>query len=228
MAGTFYGVSVGPGDPELMTLKAVRIIEDCKIIAVPQTGNEKTLALSIASQAVDMSEKEIVSLNFLMTKDKNKLRESHEAIAEKLLPYLNDGIDVAMLNIGDVSIYSTFSYIREIIEEHGVNVEVCAGVPSFCAVAAELKVSLTTMAEPLHIIPAHTADIDEMLAYKGSKVIMKSGKSFPDIKKRIIEKKLVEKTHIVDSCGLPKQRIYENILEADESCSYFSTIVIEA
>ena len=115
--GTFYGVGVGPGDPELLTLKAIRAMEHCPVIAAPETRGEKTLALDIARGAVDLSQKTILTLEFLMTRDKQKLEESHRAQARAVMEYLDQGQDVAMLNLGDVSIYSTFSYLLEIIKE---------------------------------------------------------------------------------------------------------------
>ncbi len=109
--GIFYGVGVGPGDPELLTVKALRTIERCPVIAAPETRGEKTLALDIARQAVNLEGKTILPLQFLMTRDKQALDQSHRQQAQKIIAYLEQGVDVAMLNLGDVSIYSTFSYI---------------------------------------------------------------------------------------------------------------------
>ena len=117
--GTFYGVGVGPGDPELITLKAVRAIERCPVIAAPETRGEKTLALDIARGAVDLTGKTILRMQFLMTRDKQALEESHRRQARQIMEHLDAGRDVAMLNLGDVSIYSTFSYILEIVLEQG-------------------------------------------------------------------------------------------------------------
>ena len=136
--GIFYGISVGPGDPELLTRKAVRVMEECKVIATPQTKGENTLALDIASAAVDMSGKTILPIRFLMTKDKDALQKSHEEAADEIAAWLDKGEDVGMLNLGDVSIYSTFSYIHEILKARGYETVVIPGVPSFCAVAARL------------------------------------------------------------------------------------------
>mgnify|MGYP000949113342 FL=1 len=110
--GKFYGVSVGPGDPELLTLKAKKILEKCSIIAAPVTGSGNMLALTIVEGAVDLSQKSIILLNFLMTADEAKLAASHQKEAKKVMDQLEKGMDVAMLNLGDVSIYSTFAYIN--------------------------------------------------------------------------------------------------------------------
>ena len=84
--GTFYGVGVGPGDPELITLKAVRAIERCPVIAAPETRGEKTLALDIARGVVDLTGKTILRMQFLMTRDKQALEESHRRQARQIIP----------------------------------------------------------------------------------------------------------------------------------------------
>ncbi|MDE5557562.1 MAG: precorrin-2 C(20)-methyltransferase, partial [Ruminococcus sp.] len=109
--GKLYGVSVGAGDPELMTLKAVRIIEKSAVIAVPRTSG-KSLALSIVEKTIDLSGKIIIYLDFPMSRDKKILSENYDKISEIICKNLYEN-DIAMLSIGDISIYSTFSYIAE-------------------------------------------------------------------------------------------------------------------
>ena len=99
--GILYGVSVGPGDPELMTVKAVRILERCPVVAAPRTAGEKTLALDIASGAADLRGKTILNLEFAMTRDPAELAASHRAAADTLENELREGRDVAMLNLGE-------------------------------------------------------------------------------------------------------------------------------
>ena len=174
--GIFYGVGIGPGDPELITRKAVRILESCPVIAAPQTGGERTLALEIARQAADLSGKTIVTLPFAMSRDREKQRAAHETAVEAIVPHLREGRDVAMLNLGDVSIYATYGYLMGLIQEQGFETEMIPGVPSFCAAAARLGISLTEMNQPLHILPAGGCAVEEELALTGTKVLMKSGK----------------------------------------------------
>ena len=117
--GVLYGVSVGPGDPELMTLKAVRCLEKCPVIAAPQTAGGRMLALDIARGAVGLDGKTILPLRFAMSRDPEVLRASHEEAARAVKEYLDAGQDVAMLNLGDVSVYATFGYLQEILEAEG-------------------------------------------------------------------------------------------------------------
>ena len=114
--GTFYGVSVGPGDPELMTLQAVRRLENCPVIAAPQTPKGGMLALDIAKGAVDLSGKTILPLRFAMSLDPAVQKAAHIEAARAVKEYLDAGQDVAMLNLGDLSVYATFGYLQEILE----------------------------------------------------------------------------------------------------------------
>ena len=117
--GTFYGVSVGPGDPELMTLQAVRRLENCPVIAAPQTPKGGMLALDIAKGAVELSGKTILPLRFAMSLDPAVQKAAHIEAARAVKEYLDAGQDVAMLNLGDVSVYATFGYLQEILEAEG-------------------------------------------------------------------------------------------------------------
>ena len=138
MTGTFYGVSVGPGNPELLTLQAVRLLRQCPVLAAPQTASGQMLALDIARRALgsELDGKTILPLQFAMSRDAAVLRASHETAASAVRPFLDAGQDVAMLNLGDVSIYATFGYLQEILQAQGYATAMAAGVPSFCAAAA--------------------------------------------------------------------------------------------
>lgn len=225
--GILYGVSVGPGDPELLTLKAVRVLKACSVIATPQTAGEKTLALDIAAAAVDLSEKTIVTLPFLMTRDKAALAENHRAQAETVKAFLEEGKDVAMLNLGDVSIYSTFAYLMENLVAQHYEVKMIAGVTSFCAVAAALGTGLTAMNQPLHIVPASGMPLGETLAMSGTKVLMKSGSQMPAVLQTLIETGLADKTMLVQNCGLPNEKICRDIRTMSPDASYFTTVIVK-
>ena len=225
--GTLYGVSIGPGEPELITLKAMNIISNSKYIATPHTGTGASLALSIVSQAIDLSDKEIMKLEFPMTKDKDILAKSHEEAASAIADVLDTGNDVAMLNLGDVTIYSTFAYTMDKLLEKDYNVEVIPGVTSFCASASKLKIGLTTMNEPLHIIPATGIDLREALQMPGSKVLMKIGKSMPKLIEVLKELNLEDNVYAVENCGLENEKIYNNLDEFDGKMGYFTIVIVK-
>ena len=225
--GTLYGVSIGPGEPELITLKALNIISNSKYIATPHTGTGDSLALSIVSQAIDLSDKEIMKLEFPMTKDKDILSKSHQVAADAIAEVLDTGNDVAMLNLGDVTIFSTFAYTMDKLLEKNYDVEVIPGVTSFCASASKLRIGLTTMNEPLHIIPATGIDLREALQMPGSKVLMKIGKSMPKLIEVLKELNLEDKVYAVENCGLENEKIYNNLDEFDGKMGYFTIVIVK-
>ena len=226
--GTFYGVSVGPGDPELLTLKAVRCIEQCPVLAAPRTAEGRMLALEIVKGAVDVSGKTILPLHFAMSRDADTLRASHEAAAGAVREALDAGQDVAMLNLGDVSIYATYGYLEEILKAAGYPTARIAGVPSFCAAAAALGRSLTDgMEAPLTLAPGRHAE--QVLDAPGAKVLMKSGRQLPAALAALRRRGLLEKSAMACNCGLPEQTLWPDLSSYDPArpAGYFATIIVK-
>lgn len=226
MTRKLYGVSVGSGDPEYITLKAVKIIERCQVIAVPRTKGENTLALSVAEKAVDLSDKKIIYIDFPMVRAKKILAENYERISGIICSELKEN-DVALLNIGDISIYSTLSYIAERVKEKGFETEMCAGVTSFCAVSALVGKPLVKENEQLHIVPYNAESIRNSNFSDGIYVIMKCGKNTRELTEILREKGLAERTYAVENCGLADEHIYNNIDEM-KSCGYFTVFVVRS
>ena len=224
MNGKLYGVSVGPGDPELVTLKAVRIIEKCGVIAAPVTQGEKRAALSIAESVCDISQKKVLDLPFAMSRDARVLAEAHNAAAELIIPYLSEGIDVAFVCIGDISVYSTFSYIARLVKERGFDIEIIPGVTSFCAAAAVVGKPLVTGTEPLIVIPAGIdgAEFEKLSSLDGTKILMKSGKSLSET----VEKLQGRTGFAVENIGYPEQKIFGSLDEIEEA-GYFTTVIFK-
>lgn len=225
MYGILFGVSVGPGDPELLTVKALRTLERCFVVAVPRTGGEKTLALDIARQAVDFSGKEILYLEHRMVRDPEVLKQQYQENAAQIAAYLKQGKDVAMLNLGDVAVYSTYSYIAQEVEQMGFSCQMIPGVTSFCACAALLGESLTVADQPLSIFPGSYSDLEAALDIPGGKVLMKSRHALPSLREAIAARGLEDRTAVVSDCGLPSQRIHA--ITDEDIQSYFSTVVIK-
>ena len=224
--GIFYAVSVGPGDPELLTRQACRVLERCDVVAAPQTGSGRMLALEIAAGAVAMEGKTILPLTFTMLRDERAREESYRAAAAAVESELAAGRDVAMVNLGDVSVYATAYYILERVRSDGFEVVMCPGVTSFCAVAARLGRSLTRMEEPLHILPG-SAELDSALALPGTKVIMKSGKAIHETAAALERCGMAANAGMVADCGLETEQVYTDLRHLPEEISYFATIVAD-
>ena len=224
--GVFYAVSVGPGDPELLTRQACRVLEVCDVIAAPRTKAGRMLALDIAGGAVNMRGKTVLPLDFTMAHDAAVREESYRTAAGAIEAELTAGRDVAMVNLGDVSVYATAYYILERIRSDGFETVMCPGVTSFCAVAARLGRSLTRMDEPLHILPG-SAELDSALALPGTKVVMKSGKAIYKAAAALERHGLLANAGMVADCGLETEQVYTDLRQLPEEISYFATIVAD-
>lgn len=223
--GKLYGVSVGAGDSHLMTLKAVSIIESCGVIAVPRTNSKNSLALSIAEGACDMSGKRMIYIDFPMSREEKIITQNYDKAAEMICRELELS-DVAMLTLGDISVYSTFSYIAERVRGAGFDIEICPGVTSFSAAAALLGKPLCLGRQPLHIIPYDCDELEKMLDLSGTKVIMKVGRNFSALIELLKRKGMAARTAVAVNCGLPDERLYESCDVMIEDTGYFSVFIV--
>lgn len=224
--GILYGVGVGPGDPELLTIKALKVIKECDAIALPVSGTEDKTQIT-AYQIVweiypEINKKRIIFLSMPMTKDKKALQQVHAEGAEQVCRKLDKGENVAFLTLGDVSIYSTFLYIQKLVEASGYETRVIPGVPSFCAAAAALKTGLGEMGDSIHILPG-SYDISEGMGLSGTKILMKSGSKIGQVKEEL--KKYDSQIQMVTNCGMEEEQIYHSLDEIPEQAGYYSLII---
>ena len=223
MKGIAYGIGVGPGDPELMTLKACRLIRENDVIAVPGKEPKQTVAYKIAAAAVpEIAEKELVPVYMPMTTDEDSLRQGHRAAASAIEEYLARGKNVVFLTLGDVSIYCTFTYLMPYLEEGGYRTELISGIPSFCAGAARLDQPLVEWNEPLHVIPAMHKLAEEILP-EGTCVLRKSGSHMQEVKELLRRSGKV--VQMVENCGMPGEKVYRSLEEIPDEAGYFSLII---
>ena len=224
--GVFYGVSVGPGDPELLTVKACRVLKACPV-AAPQSQSGEQLALSIAGQAVDLDGKTLLSLPFTMSRDPEVLEAAWEKNADLVAAYLDRGADVAMVVLGDVSTYSTYCYVMERLKQRGYPTQMIPGVTSFSAIAARLGESLVEGREALHVLPASHPDQLAGLDLPGTKILMKSGRELPQVLAVLQEKGLLDRAQLVANCGLPGELVCRDLRELDQPVGYYATIIVK-
>ncbi|HJD27858.1 MAG TPA: precorrin-2 C(20)-methyltransferase [Candidatus Blautia avicola] len=228
MQGKLYGVGVGPGDPELLTLKALRLIKENEVIAVPGKDIQASVAYQIVKGAYeDLDKKTLIPVAMPMTKDPQVLKANHDKAADQVEDYLKKGKNVVFLTLGDTTVYSTYLYVHKRILERGYEAEIVSGITSFCAVAARLNMGLVEADQPLHVIPAtyKAQEMDEILQLPGTKVLMKTGKKMKQVKESI--EKSGQKAVMIENCGMPSEKIYRSAEEIPEDSGYYSLIIVK-
>lgn len=223
MTGILYGAGVGPGDPELMTLKAVRLIRENEVIALPGPDAKETVAYQIAVQAVpELAEKTLLSVDMPMTHDKEEMNRNHEKAADIIEAYLKEGKNVVFLTLGDPTVYSTYLYVQKRILNRGYQTELVSGITSFCAAAARTGTSLVEWDEQLHILPA-VHKLNSNLSLPGNYVLMKSGRKMQQVKE--ILKASGRDVVMVENCGMKNEHIYRSTEEIPDDAGYYSLII---
>ncbi|MBI5235830.1 MAG: precorrin-2 C(20)-methyltransferase [Deltaproteobacteria bacterium] len=233
-SGIFYGVGVGPGDPELMTLKAVSVLKAAPVLAVPRSADSKgeaSLALSIVEKAVRLDEKELLDLPLPMTKDKAVLLKARQRAASRVVERLSSGLDVAFITLGDALLYSTFSYLVPLVREEMENVEVrvVPGIMAMSAAASALAMPLAEADEQVRIMPASYAmdEAGDALDGQGTIVFMKVNKVFDGLRALLREKGLLENAALVSHAGWPDEKITRDLSVVDAaSLDYFSIVIV--
>ena len=220
--GKLYGVGVGPGDPELVTRKAERILRQADVVAVPDKGAGEKTALRIVEDLVEG--KELLYCPTPMIRDREKLDACYEQIAGDICALLDEGRTVAFITLGDPTVYSTYIYVHKKVLARGYDAELIPGVPSICAVAARLGASLCESAERLLVVPASYEGVDDCLDFPANKAFMKAGKSLPALRDKLRERGL--DGEMVANCGMAGERVYRSLEELEEGEGYFSVVLV--
>ena len=216
MNSKLYCVGVGPGDPELLTLKGQRILTGADVIAFP---GGSSLAYRIASQAVPaICEKTHLILDLPMSADSDVLQAAHRAAVSEIEAVLLHGQTVAFLTLGDPAFYSGFSYLLDRFRRDGFDVEPVSGVTSFSAASAELLLPLALGSEQVRIL---TSPEDYDPAFPGTLIILKAGKNLKEWKLRLRGRRV----WLVENCGLPEETICSDNLP--DTAKYFSLLIVK-
>ncbi|MBO6241925.1 MAG: precorrin-2 C(20)-methyltransferase [Butyrivibrio sp.] len=217
MAGKLYAVGVGPGDPELITIKALKTIKNADCIACPESHGEPGTAYKIAKEAVpDISSKELLLLGFPMRKD--DLSDAHHKAAEQVIDYLSSGKNLAFLTLGDPEFYSTFYYVANIIKEQGYEIEIVSGITSFSAAAARLELPLSLGDESVMIISGKFCE------FEGTLVILKAGSKLKEIKEKAFAYN--KNVYMIENCGMPDEKVYLDMHSIPDEAGYFSLVIV--
>ncbi len=223
-SGILYGVGVGPGDPELLTLKAVRILRECDRLILPAETREKCRAYQIAVQAVpELEEKPWTGFHFPMTKNTEEMHRQLDSIYGELRQMLSAQQRLAFLTIGDPLVYSTYCYMQDRAQRDGIPVSAVNGIPSFTACAGRFSMALAEAQEEIHIFPGPSR-AEEALALPGTRVFMKSGRALGELLQ--VLRKTDRKIFAVADCGLPTEQVFHSAAEIPDNI-YMLTVIVK-
>jgi precorrin-2/cobalt-factor-2 C20-methyltransferase len=228
--GTLYGIGVGPGDPELITLKAARILGRVDIVyAAASTKNHHSLAKDIASPHIPETTP-IRLLKFPMTRDQNETRGAWEMHARTIIHELEAGKDVAFLTLGDAMTYSTFGYLTRYINATApeLKIETVPGISSYQAAAARLNTPLVEGEESLMVISGARGGhrLRELAGKPENVVFLKAYRNVKDITAAIAESGSYQQCVGVKNCGHENEEIIPNIEELNKRTPNYWTLII--
>ena len=229
MKGKLYGIGVGPGDPELMTVKAARLVSEADVIITPKTEKKDgSVALNIAKPYIK-DHTEIVPVVFPMVLNDDTQKEGWEEARNIITKLLSEGKQVVFLTLGDPMFYSTYMYVYRLVENSGYEIETVPGVTAFCAIGSHLGYPIVEKEEVLAIVPATAPKekIDKVLAVADDAVIMKVYRNFGEVQETLKKHNMADEAVMISRVGLDGEKIYRGLqdMPADTKLNYLSTIL---
>ena len=228
--GTLYGIGVGPGDPELITLKAVKILNRVDIVyAAASTKNNHSLAVNIAGVHIPESTT-VEMLRFPMTRDKSETRKAWKQHARTIIAELEKGRDAAFLTLGDSMTYSTFGYILRYVlalAPH-LDVQTVPGITSYQAAAARLNTPLVEGEETLMVVSGAKGGnrLRDLEGKPENVVFLKAYRNVQDIRAAIDEAGNFSKCIGVKNCSLPDEEIIPDMEMLSERSPDYWTLIL--
>lgn len=225
--GKLIGIGVGPGDPELLTVKAVKTLESVPVICAPKSSeNKPSVALSIVQGILDGrgDEYETIEPLFPMIEDKKALKSYWNGAAQLITQKLDGGLDVSFITLGDPSIYSTFSYVAQIIGNQGYSVEMIPGITSFTGCAASAGITLGEKDEIILVVPKVDQRLGELLEHADTAVIMKTSRHSQMLEEIINKDPRDKKVLSVQNCSMDNEEIFDGFARKGK---YLSTTIVK-
>ena len=226
MKGKFYGVGVGVGDEEELTLKAVRILKNADVLVLPEAKkNEGSTAFEIVKEHIRENTEKLF-LEFPMLEDIKEKEKSRRKNADIIKEELENGKNVVFLTIGDPMVFSTYTYILEYLEETD-RVETVPGITSFGSMASRLNIPLVIGDEDLKIVSLNkNTDIYKEIENNTNVVFMKLSRNFERLKKALEDTGNIENSILISNCGKENEEIITDVAKA-EKVHYFSTLILK-
>jgi len=226
--GKLYGIGVGPGDPELLTLKAVSVLQKIDVVAVPESKKDKgSIALDIARSHLKENV-EILTLTFPMTNDDDVRNNARMKNSLLIKNEVEKGKAVAFLTLGDPLFYSTYIYVLENLSDSDIDIETIPGVPAFCAISAKLNIPLAKQEETLGIIPLNeNSDVENLISTVDNAVIMKVSSDSSRLADILENYEDSISVNIISDCGSEDERILTTIKDLRSKVPYLTTAIIK-
>ncbi|MBW4493659.1 MAG: precorrin-2 C(20)-methyltransferase [Oscillatoria princeps RMCB-10] len=230
--GILYGIGVGPGDPELLTLKGLRLLKSAPVVAYPAgVGGKPGMAQEIVAEWLRPEQIQL-ALKFPYVRDIEVLSLAWRESAEQVWEYLQNGQDVAFVCEGDVSFYSTFTYLAQTLQQlhPQVPVRLVPGICSPMAAAAALGGPLTLGSQRLAVLPALYAveELEAALDWADVVVLMKVSSVYERVWELLHRRGLLGSSCVVERATLPEQVIYTDLPDRPHlQLPYFSLIVVQ-
>ncbi len=233
--GTLYGIGVGVGDPEWLTVKAVRLLGACRHVCVPRARAAADSTALEAAKPYLRADAEVHPITFPMSADRSVLEEGWRKAAEEVLALLTRGEDVCFLTLGDASLYSTYIYLLRALKRLAPDAPTVTvpGITAFSACAALTQFPIGEGKQLVTIVPGSDdfAEFAASLDRGGTVVLMKVGERLQRVLQELDARGLLERAVFVSHAGLPEQRIetdLRRLLGADEKTGYLSLLIIQA
>ena len=223
--GTLFGVGVGPGAPDLVTLRAARLIEGAQVIAYPTLAGGESFARAIVADLIPQGAREIV-MDVPMTVARSPAQEAYDAGAAEIAEALEAGQDVVCLCEGDPLFYGSFMYLLARLRD-GFAVEVVPGITSVTAAAARAALPLVARNERLTVLPGPLPEAELLARIEGAEAvaIMKVGRHLPKIRAVFDRLGLTARATYLERVSLPDERVLP-LAEAPDRAPYFSMILM--
>lgn len=230
--GILYGISLGTGDPELITLKGLRLLKQAPVIAFPAGVRGK---LGMAQKIIEpwlVSSQQKLALDFPYVQDTEILTTAWQKAALQVGKYLQQGQDVAFACEGDVSFYSTFTYLAQTLQQMYPQIEVktVPGVCSPMASASALGLPLTIRSQNLAVLPAlySLEELEKVLSWADVVVMMKICSVYGQVWEILKKYDLLDRSSIVEWATLPNQKIYNGLRDRSNlKLAYFSILIVQ-
>ena len=224
--GILYGIGVGPGDPELLTIKALRLIKECEVLAYPAPEAGEGMAFEIVRSFIKPGA-EVLPIRIPIETSPFPAQEAYDNASKMLEKLLQSGKSIALICLGDPFFYGSFMYMFERLSIR-YKIEIVPGVSAPMACAAALKTPLVSRNEVLTILPGPMKEekLEEKLSSSDSAIIIKVGNHLPKIRRVLRHLRLEKFAKYVEYATMPNQQIFPIESIESQKAPYFSMILI--